>query len=916
MRRPVLISRASSILTYYILCLSLLLGSTTSRTSSVSTTPNASTCPFRTINYITQTLPQQCLRTSWASETTSTTTASALSITASDYRPIQKSSNERSTKTEPTNNEKQLATTDTIITAVTGASVPLPDTLSTSQTPEASTTSSGTVVDVEGDPLSDNANFLSFEEWKSQMLSKAGQNPEHLGSNKVGTESRRRPGNINDALDSLGEDAEIELDFSGFVSSDTVPGASSTTTHGSASIEVDQNNDVGVKKDSDKRSKDAGTTCKERFNYASFDCAATVLKTNPECKGSTSVLVENKDSYMLNLCSAKNKYFIVELCNDILIDTVVLGNFEFFSSTFRTFRVSVSDRYPVKMEKWRELGTFEARNSRDVQAFMVENPLIWSRYLRIEFLTHYGNEYYCPVSLLRIHGKTMMDDYRNEVKAARGEEDLDDDIIEIGIETNSDIPVEVLLPAPVTEGKTITVSETKRINGSDTSEAAESTVPQTFTITSSVGSVQTATVQSMNSISLRTTHYGPLIQQHELLVNRCYFNSHYCNMDSVQRLPVSSRLQPPRIPKISVANHSISQITLPEQSESNVNSNTTRLSPGNASKTRTIQQSSHVSSEPKVSFVQNVTNSPGTPAVAKTQSNQTSYLATRVSNQPPVPTPSTQESFFRSIHKRLQLLEANSTLSLQYIEEQSRILREAFSKVERRQLAKTATFLETLNTTVFSELREFRLQYDQIWQSTVLELSSQREQSQREIIVLSARLTILADEILFQKRIVILLFVLILLCLGLAIFSPRLTTPNAAYLELPTAVHNMVTRPSTGFARYLNLDSPPATPSRPGSRYGFFSRTVNHMRSPSNQSTLDGGVAKSSEAEYRSPTPLSDSYDNEKIPIQTLHTDEAAAEEVGLRRTASSPAITGANGSLDEFTASTSEQDDQPQSGS
>ncbi|MCJ1388332.1 hypothetical protein MMC18_001178 [Xylographa bjoerkii] len=747
------------------------------------------------------------------------------------------------------------------------------------------------------------------------MLSKAGQNPEHLGSNRVGTEPRRRPGNINDALDSLGEDTEIELDFSGFVTTDAVPDTPSTTKHGSATIEVDLHGDEGLKTESNKRSKDAGTTCKERFNYASFDCAATVLKTNSECKGSTSVLVENKDSYMLNLCSAKNKYFIVELCNDILIDTVVLGNFEFFSSTFRRFRVSVSDRYPVKMEKWRELGTFEARNSRDVQAFMVENPLIWARYLRIEFLTHYGNEYYCPVSLLRIHGKTMMDDYRNEVKAARGEEDLDDDISDTESEIGTNRPVEVVsLQAISTESRAV-APHPEGSNDSDIVLAAESIEPRTFTITSSMSSLQTSTVQFNISISPRTTYYGPLIQQYELLVKHCSLNDSLCNMDSVQRLPISSRLRRQHISESSIANSPGSQSVPSALSTGNQTNDTTNPPPENASKTRTIQPSPHVSSEAKGSIIQNVTSSSASPASARSQSNQTSHSASRVSNQPPTPTPSTQESFFKSIHKRLQLLEANSTLSLQYIEEQSRILREAFTKVERRQLAKTTTFLETLNTTVLSELREFRLQYDQIWQSTVLELSSQREQSQREVVALSARLSILADEILFQKRMVILQFVLILLCLGLAIFSPRLTTSNTAYLELPAAVHNMVTRPSTGFSRYLHLDSPPATPSRPGSRYGFFSRTVNHLRSPSNQSTLDGGVAKSSDAEYRPPTPLSDGYDNEVMPTQTLSADEMVTAGIGMRRTASSPAIAGANGSLDENMVSTSDQDDQQKTG-
>ena len=748
------------------------------------------------------------------------------------------------------------------------------------------------------------------------MLSKAGQNPEHLGSKRVAIEPRRRPGNINDALDSLGEDTEIELDFSGFGTADAVSDTSSNTKDNLPTSEVDQHDDEGMKAESKRRSKDAGTTCKERFNYASFDCAATVLKTNPECKGSTSVLVENKDSYMLNLCSAKTKYFIVELCNDILIDTVVLGNFEFFSSTFRTFRVTVSDRYPVKMEKWRELGTFEARNSRDVQAFVVENPLIWARYLKIEFLTHYGHEYYCPVSLLRIHGKTMMDDYRNEVKAARGDDDLDDDVSETESEIDRNQPVVAVVSQTYAIETDAVGIQSEGSNNSDIVIPAEN-IESPSSKMSFVGSLQMSNVQSHDRKSPRTTYHGPLIQQYELLVMNCSLNNSFCNMDSVQRVAVSSRLQHERIQEGTLLHKSSPQAILSDQPTGNVSRDaTTHIPHMDASRTGTIQPSLHISSGARASIAKNVTSSSASLASAKSQSNHTSQLASRVAHQPPTPTPSTQESFFKSLHKRLQLLEANSTLSLQYIEEQSRILREAFTKVERRQLAKTTTFLETLNTTVLSELREFRLQYDQIWQSTVLELSSQREQSQREVIALSSRLTILADEILFQKRMVILQFALILLCLGLAIFSPILTTPNAAYLELPTAVHNMITRPSTGFARYLHLDSPPATPSRPGSRYGFFSRTVNHIRSPSNQSTLDEGISKSSETEYRPPSPLSYGYYSEEMSKQTMNVDETATTGVGIRRTASSPAIAGTDGSLDENIIFMDDQDDKHQAAS
>ena len=104
---------------------------------------------------------------------------------------------------------------------------------------------------------------------------------------------------------------------------------------------------------------------RERFNYASIDCGANVLKANKESRGTSAILSESKDSYVLNKCSAE-KHIIVELCYPILIDTIVLANFEFFSSTFKNVRVSVSKWYPPK-EDWKVIGEYLARNSRELQ---------------------------------------------------------------------------------------------------------------------------------------------------------------------------------------------------------------------------------------------------------------------------------------------------------------------------------------------------------------------------------------------------------------------------------------------------------------------------------------------------------------------------------------------------------------------
>lgn len=82
-------------------------------------------------------------------------------------------------------------------------------------------------------------------------------------------------------------------------------------------------------------------------------------------------------------------------------------------------------------------------------------------------------------------------------------------------------------------------------------------------------------------------------------------------------------------------------------------------------------------------------------------------------------------------------------------------------------------FLGELNRTVLVELRDARSQCDAIWQSTVIALESQREQAERELVALGERLGVLADEVVFQKRMAIAQSALLLVCLVLVIFSSR-----------------------------------------------------------------------------------------------------------------------------------------------
>ena len=174
------------------------------------------------------------------------------------------------------------------------------------------------------------------------------------------------------------------------------------------------------------------------------------------------------------------------------------------------------------------------------------------------------------------------------------------------------------------------------------------------------------------------------------------------------------------------------------------------------------------------------------------------------------------------------------------------------------------TFLESLNTTVLTEIRHLQAQYDQLWQSTVLEFSAQRESSRQEIVALSDRLSLLADETLFQKRIAILQSMLILLCLSLNVFtrapssssssffgtaSPRPSTPHdTAYAEFPSSPPSSKKKSSVNLARNSQLQTPTSSPSssRPSSGYGKSGRGQENFRSSSQESRRrDGSRTKS-----------------------------------------------------------------------
>lgn len=159
----------------------------------------------------------------------------------------------------------------------------------------------------------------------------------------------------------------------------------------------------------------AGKKLQQIFtNYASVECGAKILSSNPEAKSTSAILMENMDMYMLNPCNNKI-WFTIELCQPIQVRQLDIANFEIFSSNPREFLVSISDRYPTK--KWVRLGTFRTRDERTVQSFPLDEHQ-FARYIKVDLLSHFGSEHFCPLSLIRVFGTSMMEEYELNSEAS------------------------------------------------------------------------------------------------------------------------------------------------------------------------------------------------------------------------------------------------------------------------------------------------------------------------------------------------------------------------------------------------------------------------------------------------------------------------------------------------------------------
>jgi hypothetical protein len=124
---------------------------------------------------------------------------------------------------------------------------------------------------------------------------------------------------------------------------------------------------------------------------------------------------------MLTPCKAGEHWVTIELCDEVRVEAVEIAVWEFFSGIVREVRVSAGEEGEQV-----EVGTFVGKNVRGVQVsqlqtwlmqvFTLPTPTSFYRFLRLDFPSFYGSEYYCPVSQIKVFGMNQLEAFKWEQK--------------------------------------------------------------------------------------------------------------------------------------------------------------------------------------------------------------------------------------------------------------------------------------------------------------------------------------------------------------------------------------------------------------------------------------------------------------------------------------------------------------------
>jgi hypothetical protein len=273
------------------------------------------------------------------------------------------------------------------------------------------------------------------------------------------------------------------------------------------------------------------------------------------------------------------------------------------------------------------------------------------RYIRIDFHSHYGHEYYCPVSLLRVYGLTHLEQWKWDIweeeshKLARAQAQAFSSIAE---------------PLPISSGG----SELNKFMD----ELEAQNIPSAYSLDTPL---PTAKVPSTAHTSLSNSQTSKGVIRTSSSVSPSFQSM--ASSPAIIHTDSATMQQPTSSATSKSVSSSETSVT---SSFDPAISSTASLSSNESSST----QSSHLISS-EVSHTSNIEAS-STQSSSSHHGPSVNTLSTALPTlSTPPPVGSSGESIYRTIMTRLTLLEANHSLYSRYVEEQTAGVREVLRRL-------------------------------------------------------------------------------------------------------------------------------------------------------------------------------------------------------------------------------------------
>jgi hypothetical protein len=248
--------------------------------------------------------------------------------------------------------------------------------------------------------------------------------------------SGTRRADMDDVTEPLSSETSAKAPGQGYPEAGAAPDADGGVTPGTTTSDEDVADQVEDAEDEDDDDDDIPV---KAVNYAHKNAGAIILYSSPRFKGTSNLLVSDNDKYAISPCSDK-KSVVISLSEDILVKVIVLSNFEKYSSSVKEFQVLGSQHYDPgnSKTKWHDLGKYSAKPTSSGEETFELKEASWTRYLKFRFITHFGNEHYCTITQIKVHGSTMVQGFHEQYDPWMGVEAELDDVFEAETETGSE----------------------------------------------------------------------------------------------------------------------------------------------------------------------------------------------------------------------------------------------------------------------------------------------------------------------------------------------------------------------------------------------------------------------------------------------------------------------------------------------